>query len=411
MNVLFIHQNFPGQFLHLAPELARRGHTVHALTLAERTLPGVAVHRYGLPRLEGIKPFQTAAEVHTKIVRGEACAAAMLKLRESGFTPDLVISNPGWGESLFVKDVFPRARLVCLLEYYYGLEGGDVGFDPEFAGPTLRSAVRLRMKNLTLLDSLQAMDLGVSPTAWQRSRFPENYRGRIVEIFDGIDTELIRPDPAARFAVGDSLVFAPGDPLVTFVARNLEPYRGYHVFMRALPELLRRRPEAHVVLVGGDGVSYGAAAPPGQTWKQIFLDEVREALGENLARLHFVGYLDRARFTQLLQVSAAHVYLTYPFVLSWSSLEALSAGCHLVGSATPPVQEFVEHGVNGTLVDFFDAPALAQALDHAVAERGQARHAALREAARRTAVQRCDLRTVALPRWQRALTELMGVPV
>lgn len=409
MNVLFIHQNFPGQFLHLAPELARRGHVVHALTLAERSLPGVVVHRYRLPRLDGIKPLDMAAEVHTKIVRGEACAAAMLALRQGGFTPDLVIANPGWGESLFVKEVFPRAALVCLLEFFYGLDGGDVGFDPEFSAPTLRAAMRLRMKNLTLLDALQAMDLGVSPTAWQRSRFPEASRARIVEIFDGIDTDLIRPDPAARFALTEARTVAPGDPVVTFVARNLEPYRGYHVFMRALPELLRRRPEAQVVLVGGDGVSYGAAPPQGGSWKQIFLDEVREALGEHLARVHFVGYLPRHRLTQLLQVSAAHVYLTYPFVLSWSSLEALSAGCHLVGSATPPVQEFVEHGVNGTLVDFFDAPALAGTLDEALAAPDSA--AALRAAARRTAVQRCDLRTVTLPRWQRALTDLMGTPV
>ncbi len=409
MNILFIHQNFPGQFLHLAPALAAAGHTVHALTLAERALPGVTVHRYGLPKLEGIRPVQTAAEVHTKIVRGEACAAAMLRLQRGGFVPDLVVSNPGWGESLFAKDVFPNAKLVCLLEYYYGLEGGDVGFDPEFAGPTLRSAVRLRMKNLTLLDALHTMDLGVAPTAWQRSRFPAEYLGRIVEIFDGIDTDVIKPDPAARFVVNDALSFAPGDPLVTFVARNLEPYRGYHTFMRALPELLRRRPEAHAVVVGGDSVSYGAPAPAGQTWKQIFLDEVREALGENLARVHFVGHLERARFTQLLQVSAAHVYLTYPFVLSWSSLEALAAGCHVVGSATPPVQEFIEHGVNGTLVDFFDAKALAATLDEAVARRAE--FGALREAARRTAITRCDLHAVALPRWRRALTELMGAPV
>lgn len=409
MNILFIHQNFPGQFLHLAPALAAAGHRVHALTLAERALPGVTVHRYGLPKLEGIRPVQTAAEVHTKIVRGEACAAAMLRLKRAGFEADLILSNPGWGESLFAKDVYPRAKLVCLLEYYYGLEGGDVGFDPEFAGSTLRSSVRLRMKNLTLLDALHTMDLGVAPTAWQRSRFPQTYLPRIVEIFDGIDTGAIRPDPAARFELNDTLSFAPGDPVVTFVSRNLEPYRGYHTFMRALPQFLRQRPEAHVVLVGGDGVSYGAPAPAGKTWKQIFLEEVREALGVDLARVHYAGYLDRSRFTQLLQVSAAHVYLTYPFVLSWSSLEALSAGCHVIGSATPPVQEFIEHGVNGTLVDFFDAPALAQALDHAVARR--ASFGPLREAARRTAVERCDLHTVALPRWRRALEDLMGTPV
>jgi glycosyltransferase involved in cell wall biosynthesis len=409
MNILFVHQNFPGQFLHLAPALARAGHNVHALALAEHQVPGVRVHRYRLPRLADVKPVQTAVEVHTKIVRAEACASHMLQLRQAGFEADLVISNPAWGESMFAKDVFPRSKLVCLLEYFYGLEGGDVGFDREFANPTLRSAVRLRMKNLSLLDALHTMDLGVAPTGWQRSRFPENYLPRIVEIFDGIDTDAIRPDPSARLEIDETISFAPGDPVVTFVSRNLEPYRGYHTFMRALPEFLRRRPEAHVVVVGGDGVSYGAPAPAGKTWKQIFLDEVKDGLGENLARLHFVGMLDRSRFTRLLQVSAAHVYLTYPFVLSWSCLEALSAGCHVIGSATAPVQQYIEHGVNGTLVDFFDAPALAAALDHAVAHRE--RFGPLREAARRAAVQRCDLQTVALPRWRSALSELMGAPV
>lgn len=409
MNILFLHQNFPGQFRHLAPALAAAGHRVKALSLRDGPAPrGVEKHVYELKRPAAKNTHPLLRESESKVLRGEACAAAMLKLAADGFVPDLVIANPGWGEALFAKDVFPRARLICLLEFFYGTAGADFGFDPEFGLPTLESSLRHRMKNLALVEALLAMDHGVVPTAWQASRLPEGFRTKLDVIFDGIDTEQVRPDPAARFTLAEGgPELAAGDPVVSFVNRNLEPYRGYHSFMRALPALQRRVPEAHIVIVGGDGVSYGAAAPPGTTWKQRFLDEVKDGL--DLARVHFVGQLPYARFLQLLQVSAAHVYLTYPFVLSWSCLEAMSAGCHVVGSRTAPVMDYVEDGVNGTLVDFFDPPALADAVAGVLARRGQ--DGALRHAARQTAVERCDLRRVCLPRWRELLSRQMGVAV
>jgi glycosyltransferase involved in cell wall biosynthesis len=331
----------------------------------------------------------------------------MLHLARGGYRPDLVITNPGWGEALFAKDVFPDAKLVSLLEFFHGTPGGDFGFDPEFGQPSLEARMKHRLKNLALTESLLAMDQGVAPTVWQASRLPAGYRQRVEVIFDGIDTDQVRPDPEARFIhplVPEPL--AAGGPVVTFVNRNLEPYRGYHVFMRALPEIQRRLPEARVLLVGADGVSYGAAAPAGTTWKQRFLDEVSPRL--DLSRVHFLGQLPYAQYLTLLQVSAAHVYLTYPFVLSWSCLEAMSAGCHVVASRTAPVTEFVEDGVNGHLVDFFDTSGLAQAVESAVRERD--RHTGLREAARRTAVERCDLQRVCLPQWRGLLTRLTGQP-
>ena len=407
MNVLFVHQNFPGQFRHLAPALAQAGHAVHALSINRHPVPpGATLHVYQAKPRPGFKPHPLAAELDAKVIRGEAAAAAMLALRRQGFVPDLVIANPGWGEALFVKDVWPQARLVCLLEYYYRLEGGDVGFDPEFppAGPL--PGLRLRMKNLTLLEAMNTMDLGVVPTRWQRSCLPAVFQPRLVEIFDGIDTDTVRPDPGARLALPDGTEVQAGDPLVTFVSRNLEPLRGYHVFMRALPRLLELCPAAQVLIGGGEGVSYGAAAPAGKTWKGIFLDEVRERIDER--RVHFMGQLPYAQFLELLQVSAAHVYLTYPFVLSWSCLEAMSAGCHLVASATAPVQEFVQHGVNGTLVDFFDIDALATAVAAAAQARGS--DAALRAAARQTAIDRCDLRRGARPRARPVRAGVVGAP-
>ena len=405
MKILFVHQNFPGQFRHLAPALAQAGHEVHALAINRRPVPeGVTLHLYAPQVPPGYKPHPLAAEFDAKVIRGEAAAAAMQALQRGGFTPDLVIANPGWGEALFIKDIWPRARLVCLLEYYYRLEGGDVGFDPEFAAAGPANALRLHIKNISLLDAMNAMDLGVAPTRWQRDCLPAAFQHKLVEIFDGIDTAAVRPDPQASLVLPDGTRVQAGDPVVTFVSRNLEPYRGYHVFMRALPSLLQRCPEARVLVVGADGVSYGAKAPQGKTWKGIFLDEVRGRIDES--RVHFTGPLPYGEYLKLLQVSAAHVYLTYPFVLSWSCLEAMSAGCHVVGSATAPVQEFVEHGVNGTLVDFFDTEGLAAAVARTVHGRGS--DGALRAAARQTVIDRCDLHRVALPRYRQALAALMS---
>lgn len=408
MNVLFIHQNFPGQFRHLAPALAAAGHRVDALAMHRRPPPpGVTQHVYGVRRQPGKDVHPLLREAEAKVLRGEACAAAMLHLARGGYRADLVIANPGWGEALFAKDVFPDARLVSLLEFFHGAPGGDFGFDAEFGQPSVEARMRHRLKNMALVESLLAMDQGVAPTAWQASRLPPEYRHRVEVVFDGIDTDQVRPDREARFThplVPGAL--APGDPVVTFVNRNLEPYRGYHVLMRALPEIQRRLPEARVLLVGGDGVSYGAAAPAGSTWKQRFLDEVSSRL--DLSRVHFLGQLPYAQYLRLLQVSAAHVYLTYPFVLSWSCLEAMSAGCHVIGSRTAPVMEFVEDGVNGHLVDFFDTLSLAERVESAVRE--SEKHQDLRARARRTAIERCDLRRVCLPQWRALLTRVAGQP-
>jgi glycosyltransferase involved in cell wall biosynthesis len=229
----------------------------------------------------------------------------------------------------------------------------------------------------------------------------------VIELFDGIDTDAVTPDAQAAVRLPDGTVLRAGDPVVTYVSRNLEPYRGYHVFMRALPALLAAHPGAQVLIVGGDSVSYGAPAPAGKTWKQIYLDEVSSRI--DASRVHFLGRLPYAQFLNVLKVSAAHVYLTYPFVLSWSCLEAMSAGCHVIGSATRPVQDFVEHGVNGTLVDFFDVDALARTMATTLDGRGTDQ--ALRERARATAVERCDWRRVTLPRYRQVLSELMGRPI
>jgi glycosyltransferase involved in cell wall biosynthesis len=363
-SILFIHQNFPGQFRHIAPALANHGHQVHALAITGQATPGVSLHSYRPSKGSSTSIHPLASEFETKVIRAEACGQAMLQLKANGVMPDLVIAHPGWGEALFVKDVWKQTSLLSFLEFYYATSGTDVGFDPEFSKQGFFEDARLRVKNANNLLSLEISDFGLSPTNWQKQSHPQWTQDRIQVIFDGVDCDILKPNPSVRLNLkretGESFSLTSKDEIITFVNRNLEPYRGYHSFMRALPKILAARPNARVLIVGGDGVSYGAKAPEGKTWKQIFLDEVKSRI--DLERVHFLGNVPYPIFTQLLQLSSCHVYLTYPFVLSWSCIEALSTGCLVIGSDTGPVREVIEHGVNGLLVDFFNYEAIADAV-------------------------------------------------
>jgi len=401
MRYLFVHQNFPGQFRHVATALAQRGHEVTALGVnrTPERFPGVKHALYREPTIEkmphGKHPLAGAiTEVDTKMLRGEAAARAMAQIKADGFEPDIVVAHSGWGEAFFVKDVFPNAKLVVYAEYFYGTEGGDTAFDPEFTRPNLTTSERVRVKNTHLLHALNDCDYAIAPTEFQKSRHPVWAQDRIRVVHEGIATELFKPDPKATVQLqNQGVVLKPGDEVVTFVVRQLEPYRGYHIFMRALPLLQQLRPNMRVVLVGSDGTSYGAPPPSGKTWKGIFLDEVKDKL--DMSRIHFVGRVPHATLTQLMQVSALHVYLTYPFVLSWSLLEAMSIGCLVLASDTAPVREVIEHGKNGLLTPFFDSEQLARAAADALERRSEL--APLREAARKTVVENYDLQSHCLP--------------
>lgn len=395
MNILFVHNSFPAQYLHLAPAMAARGHGVVGLTLHDcPPVPGVTIARYTLKRgnSPGVHPL--AQEFEAKVARGESAASAALALKNRGFSPDVICAHPGWGEALYLKDVWPKARLLSYFEFFYRAEGADVGFDAEFAGSPLEAAVRMRSKNANNLLALDAADHGISPTRWQRSLFPAWAQSRISVIHDGIDTALAAPDANACLRLdGPGLELRAGDEIVTFVSRNLEPYRGFHIFMRALPSLLKQRPNAQIIILGGDKVSYGSAPASGRTWKEELLKEVGQDL--DMRRVHFLGNVPYPVYLRLLQVSAAHVYLTYPFVLSWSLLEAMSAGCLVIGSRTPPVEEVMRDGENGILVDFFDHAALADTVAAALAKRGS--HTRLRMQARETILANYDLKRICLP--------------
>lgn len=405
MHVLFVHQNFPGQYLHLAPALAARGDAVTALTIGERGAQrGLRVVRYTPQRSSSAALHPWVADLETKVIRGEAAANAAAALREGGYRPDVICAHPGWGEALFLKDVFPDARLLSFIEFFYRVDGADFGFDPEFAEADLAGRCRLRLKNANSLLNLDAADWCISPTHWQASTVPAAYRSRLSVVHDGIDTQRIRPAPQARVELARArTTLRPGDEVLTFVNRNMEPYRGFHVFMRALPEIQRRRPNLMTLIVGGDDVSYGKRLPPGQTWRQKMLAEIGGRL--DMDRVRFVGHIAYGDFLAVLQVSAVHVYLTYPFVLSWSMLEAMAAGCVVVGSATAPVEEVIADGDNGLLVDFFSTTQIADAVDRVLDHPD--RMAAMRARARQTIVERYDLTRVCLPR-QMALVDALA---
>lgn len=399
MKYLFVHQNFPAQFVHVARHLASDpANQVVALCAQEnlpralQLLPQLKIFAYPPSEPGGKATHHYLRDFEGHVRRGQNVARAALQLRDQqGFRPDVVAVHPGWGEALFLRDVFPEARHVHYLEYYYHGEGGDVGFDPEFPS-SMDSRLKVRVKNSTQLIGLVACDQGVSPTRWQKERYPAEFQHKISAIHEGVDTSIVRPDAQACFQIAGH-AFRPGDELVTYVARNLEPYRGFHSFMRALPALQALRPNAHVLIVGGDGVSYGARLPEGQTYRQRYCAELQDRV--DWSRVHFTGQLAYSEYLKALQVSAAHVYLTYPFVLSWSMLESMAAGCLLLGSATTPVQEVIRDGENGLLVDFFDSEALARRLADVLASPQDYAH--LREKARQTIVENYDLKTVCLP--------------
>lgn len=405
MNILFIHQNFPGQFLHLAPALAKQAGTqVVALTMRQvqpGIWSGVRVVPYRPTRSTNREIHPWVADFETKIIRAEACMRACLELSQQGFKPDLVIAHPGWGESLFVKDVWPATKLAVYCEFFYQAKGADSDFDAEFQSPHTADACRIRLKNAIYDLHSGLVDFAISPTEWQRSTFPEPWQEKITVIHDGIDTEAVAPNIEAFIKIktkaGEELTLTRNDQVITFVNRNLEPYRGYHIFMRALPELLSKLPKVRVIIVGDNDVSYGAAPPAGKTWKDIFIDEVRPQLCDpDWARVHFVGKLPYPAYVNLLQISTVHVYLTYPFVLSWSLLEAMSAGCAIVASDTAPVREVITDKEDGLLVDFFDSAALAGQVA-ALATSPAKKRELLGRNARNKAQERFDLLKVCLP--------------
>jgi glycosyltransferase involved in cell wall biosynthesis len=406
MKILFIHQNFPGQFKHLAIHYARHADDqIWFITKRNKNnIPNVRKIVYDIKRKSGKSTHRFVKDLENGVIHGEEVADKCVLMRKKGMVPDIVVAHPGWGESLFIKDVFPEVPLLNYFEYYFHGNSGDIGFDPAYPS-TLEDFKRIRIRNSLLQLSLEECDWGITPTRWQWQQHPEHYRHKISIIHEGVDTQLLKP---ARenfsLTMPDGRTLTRNDEVITYVSRNLEPYRGFPSFMRALEIILKRRPKAVAIVVGGNEVSYGQHLPQGQTYRDVMLDQV----DIDRERVYFTGRIPYNRYLSVLRISAAHIYLTIPFVLSWSMLEAMATGCLVIGSATPPVQELLQHDKNGLLVDFFSPEAIADQVDRVMTHPDQM--ARLRQAARRTIVEGYDLKRVALPR-QIRLIELIAAGV
>lgn len=405
LTVLFVHQNFPGQFPHIADALVARGDRVFAIggpTSKERQ--GVSLIRWNNQRGSTPGIFDSATRAEADLIRAQCAASAAVALRSNGVEPDVIIGHPGWGETIHLKDVFPKAKQILFGEFYYRSIGGDVNFDPELEQLSLNGMMRTNGKNATGALAYTMADLIVSPTQFQASTFPEVFQSRIEILHEGVDLASAKPRPDVTLRLPNGVVLDRSIPVITFINRNFEPLRGFHIFMRALPAFLREVPDAHVIAIGGDRAGYGTRAPEGKTWREQMMGEVETYIDKS--RLHFIGQVSHQQMIDILSIGAAHVYYTYPFVLSWSLIEAMACECLVIGSDTAPVRDAISDSVNGVLNDFFDVEALSTMMARAVREPETFRD--LRTAARRTALHHFDRQTVGVPGWLKLVDGLVA---
>ena len=393
MKILFIHQNMPAQYAHLAAHFAKspKNEVVFITKRKDLEMNGVRKVRYELAREPRIDSHQYVRTLDEQLLYGQAVARKVLDLREQGFVPDIICAHSGWGEAMFLKDMLPDVPLMVYAEFFYRARGSDMDFASE-TEVELDRQFRTRMRNIHLLQGLVDCDWALSPTIWQWQQHPEILRSKISVLHDGIRTEVCKPDPAAELPLPNGKTLTRSDEVITYVARNLEPYRGFDVFSSCLPEILKRRPNAHVVLIGGDEISYGSAPSDARNWRERALRDL--PLDPN--RVHFMGRVPYNLYLKVLQVSRVHVYLTYPFVLSWSMLESMSMGCALVASSTAPVREVMTHRQDGLMVDYFNKEELTGSVCEVLEDEELRKR--LGENARRMVIDTFDLNTVCLPK-------------
>lgn len=383
MKILFLHRNFPGQFKFLAMALAKDpANEVCFLTNNTATKTTAKINKiiYKLKRDVPKDCHKYLRFYEDAIIHGQSAAEILIQMKNQGYKPDIIYGHT-WGTTLFVKDIFPNVQLICYFEWFYNAEGADVGFDGKPVDIDTRA--KLRCKNSHLLLDLVNCDYGISPTEWQKSQFPKEFQHKIRVIHEGIDTEICSPDENAEFKFKGK-VFTRKDEVLTYATRGMEEYRGFPEFMKAVEKLQKARPDLQVIIGGEDRVCYGRRLI-NDTFKQKMLRE----LDLDLTRIHFVGNLSYPEYIKLLQVSRCHVYLTYPFVLSWSLLEAMSVGCCVVASDTAPVKEVIQDSFNGILTDFYNIDLLAQKINSALEE--PEKYSNIRISARETIIEKYEL--------------------
>lgn len=409
--VLFIHNGSPGRFTPLARALLARGWAGALINgPAGAAIAGLETRRYraGLP--EQRSSYRPVRGVEDAFLAGRGAAQEAERLRAEGFVPDLIIGHPGWGEMLFLAEVFPGVPQIQLGEFYYRSDGADANFDPEFPARRLDSRITVATQNTALALSHVHAAAIVAPTLFQASLIPDCFGERLHVIHEGIPTERIGPpaDGAAEEPVilADGTVLDGGTPWISFASRRFEPLRGVHVFMRMLPQLFALVPDLRVVMVGADEADiYGLPPQGGGTWLATMLAELGDRLDRS--RLHVVPPVPHAVLHRIMAGAMAHVYLTYPFVLSWSLLEAMACEALVIASDTAPVRDAVAHGQNGLLVDFFDQAAMAAQIAAVCAD--PARFAPLRRAARQSVVDGFDRTRLCEPAWLRLIGEVSGI--
>jgi glycosyltransferase involved in cell wall biosynthesis len=370
MHILFVHPNFPAQFGHVASHLAR--HHGHRCTFVSERPPGNSdgVERIQYRNLGGAtnsthycsRTFENAVW-HTHGV------FQALKARPD-IRPDLIVGHSGFGSTLFLRELYPGRPIVNYFEYFYRTVGSDMDFRPDFPTQEL-DRLRARARNAMILLDLDNCDFGYCPTQWQRARFPVEYQSKLRVIFDGIDTEVWKPQPGLPRRVGNYTI-PDGVKVVTYATRGMEAMRGFDVFMKSANLLCKRRPDVLFLIAGRDRVAYGndTRVTGGKTFKAWVLSQ-----GDyDLRRFVFLDLLSPLELAKLFCLTDLHVYLTVPFVVSWSLLNALACGTTVLASDTDPVREVITDGHNGLLTDFFDHEAMADRVEQVLDRPDDYRH-------------------------------------
>ena len=344
MKLLLVHQNFPGQFRDLGPALCDRGHELKGIGSSQRpTDPRIEVLRYEhlLEKRSGLPPL--SLEVDEWIRRSEKVAELAMSLKKRGWAPDVMLAHPGWGEALLLKQVFPSSPLVIWPELW--LRPEHLGIDP--AEMNVGQMQYLRIKDWLIDGAMADASLAVLPTRYQAITFPQRWQKMIAVVHEGVPEGMLQMPRLRKLTIAEGTTLEPDVPVVTFISRNLEPMRGFPTFMRALPKLLANHPTVHVVIVGGDEVSYSSAPGDGRNWRDHMLDEIGDQIDRK--RVHLFGRMPHDQLQKLYRRSDLHVYLSKAFVLSWSLLELMACGTPVLAEANPMMEELIKPGVNGAL--------------------------------------------------------------
>lgn len=340
MKYLFVHDACPGQFIHLFRYLHRQRGTEILAASRKGTTQKLPVQQvvYEMPdNASKLGARQSASAL------GLDLAQKLQPFVEKGYRPDFIISHSSSGAALYLRDLFPDARFTSFLEWYYQNPSAiDVKNEQAFHKVCAANAAR----NGIIAEEFGGADAAYAPTKFQRSQFPNRWQDGMHVAHEGVDTSVFAPDPTATFAHGNH-VFTSEDEVITYAARGMEHTRGFAAFMRAVAKVQKERANVHVLIAGADRKCYD----PGGRGKAGLKSWAEKKVDYDPARTHFVGLVKEPEFIKMLQVSSLHAYLSIPFVLSWSCLNAMSVGIPVLASDNAPVQEVITDGQNGRLVD------------------------------------------------------------